>query len=170
MKTSADGQTVIKHFEQCRLVAYPDPKTGGAPWTCGWGTTGPDVVRGTVWTQAYADQRFAEGLEGFEDDATNAIRVPVPQGVFNAFVSILQNVGHGSPVRDGIIRLKSNYPSTLLRKLNDGDLPGAREQWAKWVSPGSNVEHGLRKRRRSEQALFDGLNAAQAIIIGEAMP
>jgi hypothetical protein len=29
----------VKEFEGCRLTAYPDPETGGAPWTIGWGST-----------------------------------------------------------------------------------------------------------------------------------
>jgi GH24 family phage-related lysozyme (muramidase) len=34
-----------------RFDAYPDPATGGAPWTIGWGSTGPDITKGTVWTK-----------------------------------------------------------------------------------------------------------------------
>jgi hypothetical protein len=30
---------LVKEFEGCRLTAYPDPETGGAPWTIGWGST-----------------------------------------------------------------------------------------------------------------------------------
>ena len=30
---------LIRDFEGCRLTAYPDPGTGGAPWTIGWGST-----------------------------------------------------------------------------------------------------------------------------------
>ncbi|CAK6691876.1 hypothetical protein VB734_00240 [Synechococcus sp. BA-124 BA4] len=30
---------LVNEFEGCRLTAYPDPETGGDPWTIGWGTT-----------------------------------------------------------------------------------------------------------------------------------
>ncbi len=30
---------LVKEFEGCRLEAYPDPETGGEPWTIGWGST-----------------------------------------------------------------------------------------------------------------------------------
>jgi hypothetical protein len=30
---------LVKEFEGCRLSAYPDPETGGEPWTIGWGST-----------------------------------------------------------------------------------------------------------------------------------
>ncbi|EAW4242513.1 lysozyme, partial [Salmonella enterica subsp. enterica] len=40
MNISDRGVALIKTFEGCRLKAYPDPKTGGAPWTIGYGWTG----------------------------------------------------------------------------------------------------------------------------------
>jgi lysozyme len=150
MQTSAKGKALIKRFEACRLTAYPDPKTGGAPWTCGWGSTGPDVVKGVTWTQAYADNRFDADLMTPERIVNNAVTVAMTQGQFDAMVSIVYNVGPGSSIRDGIIRLKNGHSSTLLQKLNAGDYAGCAEQFLKWVSPGSNVENGLRRRRQAE--------------------
>lgn len=150
MKTSKAGQDLIKRFESCRLKAYPDPKTGGAPWTVGWGSTGPDIGPNTVWSQAYADARFLEELDPREEDITDSVKVPLTQGQFDALVSILFNVGHGNSRRDGIIQLKDGRPSTLLRKLNAGDYAGAAAEFPKWCSPGSNVENGLRRRRNAE--------------------
>ncbi|HID1023608.1 TPA: glycoside hydrolase family protein, partial [Klebsiella michiganensis] len=40
MQISNNGIALIKRFEGCRLTAYPDPGTGGAPWTIGYGWTG----------------------------------------------------------------------------------------------------------------------------------
>lgn len=37
---------------------YPDPLTGGAPWTVGIGHTGPDVHQGDVWTDEQIDEAF----------------------------------------------------------------------------------------------------------------
>lgn len=34
------------------LTAYPDPRSGGAPWTIGYGYTGREVHPGLVWTPA----------------------------------------------------------------------------------------------------------------------
>jgi GH24 family phage-related lysozyme (muramidase) len=34
----------IKTDEGCRLEAYPDPATGAAPWTIGYGHTGKNGV------------------------------------------------------------------------------------------------------------------------------
>ena len=41
--------------------AYPDPLTGGAPWTIGKGHTGPEVCKGLVWDDAQID--FAYQLD-----------------------------------------------------------------------------------------------------------
>ena len=37
--TVAVALPLVKEFEGCRLDAYPDPETGGEPWTIGWGST-----------------------------------------------------------------------------------------------------------------------------------
>ena len=78
-----EGIALIQRFEGCErripgglVEAYPDPgssrsRTGsgsGAPWTIGWGATGPGIGPGTVWTQAQFD-----ALVGFHYN-TGAIR------------------------------------------------------------------------------------------------
>lgn len=155
MKTSPKGKAFIASFEDDRLKAYPDPLTGGAPWTIGKGHTGPEVRPGLVWTQAQSDAAFERDLDvKGEFYANNAVRVPLTQGQFDALVSIIFNVGPGSPNKSGIIRLKDGSPSTLLRKLNAGDYDGARDEFEKWVSPGTPVENGLRRRRKAEVELL----------------
>lgn len=39
---------LLQSFEGLRLKAYPDPISHGAPWTIGYGHTGPDVYEGQV--------------------------------------------------------------------------------------------------------------------------
>lgn len=63
---SEAGIALVKHFEGCArrrqdglVEAYPDPGTGGAPWTIGWGATGPGIGPGTAWTPAQCDARPA---------------------------------------------------------------------------------------------------------------
>lgn len=155
MKTSPRGRALLHEFESCVLKAYPDPKTGGEPWTCGWGET-EDVTPDTEWTQDEADSRFEVSLAKREAMVLRYVKHPMTQGQFDAFVSIFYNVGEGNKHKDGIGRLKDGRPSTLLRKFNDGDIGGAETEWLKWVSPGSNVEKGLRRRRMAELALFRG--------------
>lgn len=156
MRTSPRGKALVQSFEDCILRAYPDPKTGGAPWTCGWGSTGTDIGPDTEWTQEYADLRFERDIETSEVLVRQYVKHEMTQGQFDAFVSIFQNVGPGSPHKDGIGRLKDGRPSTLLRRFNDGDIGGTETEWLKWISPGSKVENGLRRRRAAELRLFRG--------------
>ena len=165
MIAGPDCYTIIRRFESCSLTSYPDPITRGAPFTCGWGACGPEIGPGVVWTQDREDKRLAGDVAQREVAASNAIMVDVTQGQFDAFVSLLFNVGAGSSTRDGIIRLKSGAPSTLLRLLNAGDYAGCADQFMRWISPGSDVVHGLSRRRMTEQAVFNGVSAADALDI-----
>jgi lysozyme len=149
MKTSEAGKELIKGFENCVLKAYPDPKTGGAPWTCGWGTT-EGVTAHTEWTQEQADYHFEADLRIFERLVDKYVVHEKTQGQYDAFVSILYNVGPGNAEKDGIIRLRRGGPSTLLRKFNEGDLAACETEWLKWISPGSWVSKGLLRRRMAE--------------------
>ena len=154
MKASDKAIQLIKRFEGCDLEAYPDPKTNGEPWTIGFGSTGPGIGPDTVWTQAQADERLMQDIEERERIVEKAVTHQMTQGQFDAFVSIVFNVGAGSSSRDGIVRLKNGNPSTLLRKFNAGDISGAESQWLLWISPGSSVAKGLLRRRMAELELF----------------
>lgn len=154
MKTSTAGIALMHHFEQCRLKAYPDPGSrDGKPWTIGWGSTGPDIGPGTVWTQAQADARFAAQLASFERDVTSLVKVPLEQCEFDALVSFAYNVGSdidADTIAEGL------GDSTLLRKLNVGDKAGAAEQFLVWNKNDGKVMLGLKRRRAAERALFLG--------------
>ncbi len=43
MQFTENAVKLVQGAEGLRLTAYPDPGTGGAPWTVGWGHTGPEV-------------------------------------------------------------------------------------------------------------------------------
>ena len=145
MKTSTKGIALIKSAEGLRLKAYPDPGTGGLPWTIGYGSTS-GVTRNMVITEVQAEQMLAADLVRFERIVERLVQVPLPQGQFDALVSFTYNVGEGNFTN-----------STLLRKLNAGDTPGAAEQFSRWVHAGGKVLPGLVKRRAAERALFMGI-------------
>jgi GH24 family phage-related lysozyme (muramidase) len=58
---------LVKEFEGCRLTAYPDPETGGEPWTIGWGSTrdsqGRPFREGDHVSQEMADALLRSRLE-----------------------------------------------------------------------------------------------------------
>jgi len=107
-----------------------------------------------VWTQAQADRRLSLDIALRDAVIDKTVTVPLTQGQHDAMVSIVYNVGIGSSEKDGIIVLRNGKPSTLLRKLNAGDYDGAADQFLLWISPGSNVENGLKRRRTQERCMF----------------
>ena len=86
MQTSLAGINLIKAFEGCHLKAYPDPKTGGVPFTIGWGAVGPDIGPDTVWTQEQADERLLKDVEAREAIINQYVTVPLNHGHFNVIV------------------------------------------------------------------------------------
>ncbi|POU35715.1 lysozyme, partial [Citrobacter freundii complex sp. CFNIH12] len=117
MRISEKGVALIKQFEGCRLTAYPDPGTGGAPWTIGYGWTHPvdgkPVKPGMTIDQDTADRLLKTGLVSYENDVLKLVRVKLTQGQFDALVSFAYNVGS-----------RALSTSTLLKKLNAGDIKG----------------------------------------------
>ena len=137
---------LVKSFEGCVLKAYPDPATGGDPWTIGVGATGPGIAKGVVWTQEQADDRLMADLGRFGRGVWNAIREKeTTQNRFDALVSFAFNVGLGNLLS-----------STLLRKHVAGDYAGAADQFSRWNKAAGKVMTGLTRRRAAEAALYRG--------------
>jgi GH24 family phage-related lysozyme (muramidase) len=127
-----------------RFDAYPDPATGGAPWTIGWGSTGPDITKGTVWTQAQCDARMKRDADAFAAKVAGLIgTTPTTQNQFDALVALAYNIGPAT--------LAS---STLLARHKARDYAGARAQFARWNKANGQVMPGLTKRRAAEAALY----------------
>ena len=151
MKISKNGLNLIKTYEGLELTAYPDPGTGGAPWTIGYGHTGPEVHAGLVWTQQQAEQALASDVAQFERDVTSLVKVQINQNQFDALVSFAYNCGSDIDADDIAEGLGD---STLLKKLNAGDYDGAANEFPKWNKSGGKVMSGLTKRRNAERSLF----------------
>lgn len=135
---------LIKDFEGCRLKAYPDPGSGGDPWTIGWGATGPGIRRGVVWTQAQADGRLATDLVGYEAGVMKALAgAPASDNQRGALISMAYNIGTGA--------LAS---STLIKKHKAGDYAGAAAEFARWNKASGKVLAGLTRRRAAEAAVY----------------
>jgi len=161
--------SIIKQFEGMETKAYPDPGTGGAPWTIGYGHTGYDVRPGTVWNQAQAEAVLKTDLVRFESLVSNAITTVVNQNQFDALVSFCFNVGPGKKgVKDGLLVLKNGNPSSLLRLTNAREFDAAARQFKYWDNAAGRKMRGLTRRRAAEAFLFSGLDVATAIKRGLA--
>jgi GH24 family phage-related lysozyme (muramidase) len=149
------GVALIKRFEGCARLrsdglveAYPDPGSGGAPWTIGWGATGGDRFGGgtigpaTRWTRAQCDARLDEDLCHYAAEVAAAIgSAPTSQNQFDALVSFHYNTG-------AIAR------ATLTRKHVAGDYRGAAAEFARWNRASGRVLRGLVRRRAAEAELY----------------
>jgi len=144
------GIALIKQFEGLarlrpdgRVEAYPDPGTGGDPWTIGWGATGKGVSPGTVWSRTQCDQRLESDLVRYAMDVDRALGdAATTQGQFDALVSFHYNTG-------AIGR------ATLTRRHANGDHAGALAEFARWNRAGGRVLNGLVRRRAAEAELYD---------------
>jgi len=139
---------LIKRFEGFRAEAYPDPATGGDPWTIGYGTTGRagvgiDPKPGMKISEAQATEFLRRGVEKFAADIRPAITAPINENEFGAFVSLAYNIGPSAFKR-----------STALRKFNAGDKHGAADAILMWSKAGGKVLRGLVRRREAERELF----------------
>lgn len=148
-KIGARGLALIQRFEGCararkdgRFEAYPDPATGGAPWTIVWGATGAGIREGVIWTKAECDARLSRDLERYARDVIKAIgAAPTTQNQFDALVSFHYNTG-------AIAR------ASLTRFHVAGRFAEAADEFGKWVNAAGKRLPGLVRRRAAEAALY----------------
>lgn len=148
MKTSAAGLNLIKGYE--KFVAHPYMPTPQDVPTIGYGTTvypnGKRVsLNDPAISEATALTYLAHDVEECERDVSQAVKVPLKQGQFDALVSFVYNIG------------EPNFDSsTLVKLLNAGDYAGAAAQFGRWNKQRGRVLNGLTRRRAQERAMFEG--------------
>ena len=148
-RISPEGIALIKRFEGCAslrpdglVAAYPDPATGGAPWTIGWGTTGAEIGPDTLWSQSECDARLERDLARYSAQVDRAIGdAPTSQPQFDALVSFHYNTG-------AIAR------ATLTKRHCIGDFDGATREFQRWNKAAGQVLKGLTNRRMAEAQLY----------------
>lgn len=147
MQISNNGIALIKRFEGCRLTAYPDPGTGGDPWTIGYGWTGKvggkPIRPGMKIDDATAERLLRTGVVSFDQAVSKMLKVSVTQNQYDALVSLAYNIG-----------TRALSTSTLMKKLNAGDVKGAADAFLSWNRSGGKVMAGLTNRRKAEREVF----------------
>ena len=76
MALSPEALTLIRQWEGCRLSAYPDPASGGEPWTIGYGHTGPEVTAGLTISREQAERWLADDLAAAEAAVIRLLQPP----------------------------------------------------------------------------------------------
>ena len=142
------GLKLIKEFEGCRLNAYPDPLSGNLPITIGWGCTrkkdGSPFHMGDKITQAEADELL---IDECKHNFLPALRkIPhwgeMSDGKRGALLSFAYNLGAGFYGGDNF--------NTITRVLKNKEWDKVPDALYLYRNPGSNVEAGLARRRKSE--------------------
>lgn len=141
-RVNAATIALIKRNEGCRLEAYQDSV---GVWTIGYGHTGPEVVRGLMWTQAQADNCLLLDLDKFQNGVDDLLagHADTSDNEFGAMVSLAYNIGLGNFAH-----------SSVLRFHNSGDKPAAADAFLMWNKAGGEVLEGLDRRRREERTLY----------------
>ncbi|AFY38897.1 glycoside hydrolase family 24 [[Leptolyngbya] sp. PCC 7376] len=150
---SIDGVPVsaidlIKKFEGIELHAYPDPLTGGDPWTIGYGSTfyenGAKVKKGDTITKEQAERELINNCK--KSFLPHLAKIPhfneMDDNQKGAILSFAYNLGarfYGA-----------NNFETITRTLKNKDWGNMRKALILYRNPGSNVEAGLLRRRNAE--------------------
>jgi len=140
MRTSESGKEFIKDFEGCKLEAY---QCSGGVWTIGHGHA-RNVQEGDKITNKEADALLITDIEMVEHHVDRLVNVHLLRNEWDAIVSWCFNLGCGN--------LRA---STLLVKINEGNLDKVAEQIVRWDKAGGKVVAGLTRRRKAEAELFD---------------
>lgn len=102
-----------------------------------------------VQERRYSDEECKAMLEAslhkFHGEVSRCITRPVELHVQAAILSWAYNVGPGAACR-----------STLMRKLNAGDIAGACAELSRWVVAGGQRMAGLERRRADERRMCEG--------------
>lgn len=143
MKLSNNGVAFIKLEEGEKLTAYADSV---GVLTIGVGHTGAvsgkPITRGMTITQNQSTALLLSDIAWVESSIGKSVKVPLTQNQYDALCSFVFNVG------------KSAFEnSTLLKKLNASDYPGAADQLLQWKRAG-NIPDLLLPRRKRERELF----------------
>lgn len=145
MRMSADGRAALIAREGKRLTAYKD--TVGV-WTIGVGHTSaagpPNVTKGLTITDAECDEILARDLVQYEDAVNSALTRAISQKSFDALVSLCFNIGTGGFAK-----------STVVKRINAGDMTGAAEAILMWDKPPEIMGRRMQEYGQFKTGLYD---------------
>lgn len=137
---------LIREFEGFRPQPYRCP--AGVP-TIGYGSTRYEDGTPVKMTDPPITRERANSImlatlaREYAPAVTRYVQRTLTQGQFDALVDFAYNAG-----------AQNLRTSTLLKKVNAGDIAGAGGEFAKWVHGGGQVLPGLVRRRKAEADLF----------------
>lgn len=138
---AAMAVALVGGFEGLRQNAYPDPATGGKPWTVCYGET-KDVRKGDYHTIAECKAMLVDSLQDYADGIEKCVHVPMPDARFVALTSFAYNVGIGAACGSSVIKL-----------INAGQVQLGCDALMKWNKAAGITFPGLTRRRAKEREL-----------------
>ena len=150
---------LIAQFEGFVGHAYPDPASGGEPWTIGYGFTSLDgrpVQPGDTISQAEGQAQLLSGVNGCARHLASKIPYwgSMAEDQRCALISFAWNLGEDFYGSDGF--------ETISRQLREKDWSGVPSGLLLYCDPGTAVSDGLLRRRHAEANLWQkGLSQPQ---------
>jgi lysozyme len=138
---SIGGVALVQKHEGLRYAAYPDPGTGGAPYTICYGHT-KGVRPGMVATHDQCTQWLREDLMEAELAVRKYVKTPLTQNEYDVYTSFVFNAG-----------AENFRTSTMLKLINQKRWTEACNQLPRWVYADKRKLNGLVKRRYEERVL-----------------
>ncbi len=133
----AIAAAMVMPFEGAEYKPYYD--VVGVLTVC-YGHTGSDIIPEKIYTKAECHQLLKEDLAIVQRGVDPLIKPALPESTKAALYSFTYNVGVGAFSQ-----------STLLKKLNAGQITGACEELRRWVYAGGKKWKGLITRREIEE-------------------
>ena len=134
----AIATAAVAMFEGLVLTTYPD--VGNVPTYC-YGET-RNAEWGRTYTKEQCDAQLSARLREFNAGVNSCVTVELPDTRRAAFVSLAYNIGTGAFCK-----------STVVRKINAGDVQGSCDAILMWNKVKGVVWRGLTKRREQEREL-----------------
>ncbi len=131
------AMAMIKPLEGIEYQPYRD--VVGVLTVC-YGHTGADIIEGKTYTQKECEQLLEQDLAKVKAQIDPLIILSISEHTRAALYSFTYNVGVGAFTR-----------STLLKKLNSGDVALACNELKRWVYAGGQKWKGLITRREIEE-------------------
>ena len=138
---------IIQTFEGFNEKAYPDPDTGGEPYTIGYGTQfypdGSAVKQGHMCTESKALEYLLKEVKIISQEL-NKLDITLYESVREALISFIHSVGW-----------EPFLYSTIIDALENQDYYTVTEEINRWIFNNQHqVIGGLLDRRRKETELL----------------
>ena len=153
---------IIKKYEGYSERAYPDPSTGGAPYTFGYGSQyypdGTAVKKGQCCSQQKALEYLEHDMEIIEGDIKR-LNLGLDTSMQEALISFVHSVGWDSFLY-----------SNLIDQIECENWSGATAEISRWIFDNYyRAVGGLIDRRREESLLFLEEIKDEALLSGDIL-